>query len=138
HARGIVLGGLRPELVYIDGERVTGIAPRCDVFHATMSKPDYGVPLCFPHVYFAPEVLARPEEPPTAAADVFALAAMIAYWHTGKHPFEGEYTANVVAIVSGQRTVWRGDAALGAIVGAGVAPVAQRSTLERLLKQLRG
>ncbi len=136
HARGIVLGGLRPELVYIDGDRVTGIAPRCDVFHAKMTKPDYGVPLCFPHVYFAPEVLARPEDPPTPAADVFALAAMIAYWHTGEHPFTGDYTANVIAIMSRQRTAWRGDAKLGAIVEAGLLPLPGRTTLDRLVAML--
>ncbi len=136
HARGIVLGGLRPELVYIDGDRVTGIAPRCDVFHAKMTKPDYGVPLCFPHVYFAPEVLARPEDPPTPAADVFALAAMIAYWHTGEHPFTGDYSANVIAIMSRQRTPWRGDAKLGAIVESGLLPLPGRTTLDRLVAML--
>ncbi len=137
HARGLVLGGLRPELVFLDGDRVVGITPRCDLFHASMTKPDHGVALCFPHIYFAPEVLARPQDPATAAADVFALAAMIAFWHTGNHPFTGEYSANVMAIVTRQRTPWRGDAALGAIVESGLKPMPGRASLDGLLTALQ-
>ena len=87
HDRGLVLGGLRPELVFVADDTLTAIAPRAQAFFANATERDYGVPPCFEHVYLSPEQLAlRPPGPP---ADIFALGATLARLLTGQAPFAG-------------------------------------------------
>lgn len=121
HARGSSLGGLRPELVYLLDDSLAGIAPRCEPFLAVTEKRNYGVPPCFAEFYMSSEQLARAGAS-TQADDVFAVAAMLAKWHTGEHPYEGEYGANAIAIATGARRRWNGESSLQAILGRRLLP----------------
>jgi hypothetical protein len=87
HAAGHVLGGIRPELVYSDGDACTGVAPRAEPFLASSTERSYGVPPCFDEVYLSPEALAL--APTTHASDVFSLCATIVYLVDGAPPFAG-------------------------------------------------
>lgn len=85
--RGLVIAGLRPELVYVENARLSGVAPRAERFLGSASQPSYGVPPCFEEIYQSPEQLTlRPFGP---ASDVFSLAATLAFLFTGRPPFEG-------------------------------------------------
>ncbi|SDH86006.1 HEAT repeat-containing protein [Actinokineospora alba] len=134
HAEGITLGGLRPELIYVDGDRVTGIVPRCEPFLATASWPCYGVPPAFEHFFVAPEQLNG--DPAGAAADVFALTAVLAD-RVGGHPFTGAGTTNAIAIMVGERMPWTGEPDLGALIDAGLEPdPSRRIGLDELVARL--
>lgn len=122
HAQGLTLAGLRPELVYVDDDRVTGIAPRCEPFLVTAGEPCYGVPPCFDHFYLAPELLTAPSEPTGPAADVFSLCAILGHWVAGEHPFAGEGISQGIAIMTGNRRPWHGDPAVGALIDGGLEP----------------
>jgi hypothetical protein len=129
HARSTCLGGLRPELVYVSGDEVTGVAPRCESFLATARPREYGVAQAFSHFYFSPERLARPDDPATPEGDVFALAAMMAYWNVGEHPFLRDYAANAISIMTQQRR-WGMDPWLAGPIDEAMRPVPQRMSLE--------
>jgi hypothetical protein len=88
HAAGHVLGGIRPELVYSDGQRCTAIAPRAEPFLARSTTREYGVPPCFVEIYLSPEALSL--SPVTAASDVFSLCATLVYLFDGAPPFPGD------------------------------------------------
>lgn len=121
HAAGIVLRGLRPELIYVDGPRITGVAPRCEEFMATSTPPSSGVLHPFLRYYLAPEILRL--QPVTPAADVFSLGAILGELATGEHPFEGEHILDQLYAVTGNaRRPWRGPDPLRAIVDRAVAP----------------
>jgi len=134
HARGFVLGGLRPQLIYVDGDHVIAIAPRCEPFLATAQPRGYGVAPCFDDCYVAPEVLAS--EPATPASDVFSLCAVLARWATGEHPFDGVGATQIVSIATGRRRAWRGDRLLGLILDGGLAAVEDRTSLADLIGRL--
>jgi hypothetical protein len=141
HATAAVVRGLRPELVYLEGDPsapvLAGIAPRCEAFLTTAEPRGYGVPPCFDHFYQAPEVLARPFDAPSPRADVFSLCAVLAHWVSGEPPFQGEGAMQAIAIATGQRRRWRGPAALGAILDAGLHPLPeQRTSLSELVTSL--
>jgi len=141
HAAGCALGGLRPELVYVESRTaliVTAIAPRAERFWATAERRSYGVPPCFEQFFQAPELLARPFDPPGAAADVFSLAAMLAGWLAGEHPFEGDGADQAISIAIGRRRAWRGPAELAAILDGGLAvDPSVRTPLDVLTAELR-
>ena len=121
HRRGIVLRGIRPELVYVDGARVTAIAPRCEELWSTSTPPSSGVITPFSHFYLAPEILRI--KPPTRASDVFSLGAILAELVTGEHPFEGDFiTESLFAITGNKRRPWRLPDNLRAIVDRVLAP----------------
>jgi hypothetical protein len=87
HDRGLVLGAIRPELVYLDGSGLAGITPRAERFFVGATERTYGVPPCFDEVYLAPEQLSlRAPGPP---ADVFSLGATLARLFIGRAPFAG-------------------------------------------------
>jgi len=125
HAGGEVIRFLRPELVYADevagGLRLSGIAPRAEAFVAE-ATPAYGMGPLFDSVFAAPEVLAMaPVVGP--AADVFSLAAMVGFWLTGEHPFDGETpVAQLGAIAAGRGRMWNGPVALGMVLADGLVP----------------
>jgi hypothetical protein len=136
HARGHVLVGLRPELVYVDGDAFTGVAPRCEPFLATSERRDYGVAPCFDQFFMAPEVLSHPDEPPSPAADVFSLSAILALWLTGEHPFEGEGMLQAMAISAGQRRALEIALRFRPVLENGLAPREARMTLDQLIDTL--
>ncbi len=141
HATAAVVRGLRPELIYLDGNptapRLAGLAPRCEAFLTTAEPRCYGVPPCFDHYYQAPEVLARPYDAPSPAADVFSLCAIIAHWISGEHPFHGEGAMQAISIATGNRRTWRGPVAIGAILDTGLRPSpGARTSLSELVASL--
>jgi ADP-ribosyl-[dinitrogen reductase] hydrolase len=79
---GVVLAGIRPELVYHDGAAVTGVAPRGAAF--LRARPGLASP--WHALYEAPEI-ARGREP-TPAADVFSACAALAFLLRRASPFE--------------------------------------------------
>lgn len=102
HARGFALGGVRPELIYAeprDGElALTAIAPRAVGFFATGGALDAGNEPAFDDVY-EPIDLAVGRRLPTAAADVFTLAAGLGTLIAGRHPFAtGSWAVQVDAM----------------------------------------
>jgi hypothetical protein len=140
HAAGLAIGGLRPELVYVGSAAVpvmTGIAPRAERFWTTGKQRSYGVAPCFDQFFLAPELLARPHDPPAARADVFSIAAMLALWVTGEHPFDGEGPGQAIAIATGRRRPWRGPADLAAIFDGALTPdPSARMPLDALVEAL--
>jgi len=92
HRGGSVVHGIRPELVYVariqDRLALTGIAPRCERFHAGATPPARGVRPSFDDVYLAPEQVGLRDAGP--AADVFCLCALLARLVIGVYPFEGD------------------------------------------------
>ncbi len=119
---GRPLAGLRPELVYVDEAGLTAVAPRCEPFHSTATRPCYGIIRCFPAPYFPPEMFTNHEAPPSAAGDIFAIGAILCRWVTGEHPFEGEHDAQLFALAANRRRRWTGPPALGELVDRCLAP----------------
>jgi serine/threonine protein kinase len=140
HAAGLLLLFLRPELVYIDEREgalhVSGVVPRPDLF-VTGATAAYGAKPLFDHLFAAPEVLAM-QASVTAAADVFSLAAVVAVWVTGEHPFAGDTpTAQLGAIVNGRRRPWRGPAGLELVLARALdRRPAARPSLPALVRDL--
>src|SRR4029079_5821523 len=118
---------------------VTAIAPRAERFWVTARQRCYGVPPCFAQFFQAPELLARPRAP-TPACDAFSIAAMLALWLSGEHPFAGEGAAQAIAVATGRRQAWRGPAAvasLAAILAGALAPdPSARTSLDALIDAL--
>lgn len=124
HRAGTVLGGVRPELIYVARVRdrliLTGLAPRCERFHAGATASPRGVVPCFADVYLAPEVLGRGE--PRAASDVFSICAVIARLVGGEYPFEGDSLyAKAEAILASRRRRLAGPMALVGLLAHGLA-----------------
>jgi hypothetical protein len=141
HAGGAVIRFLRPELVYVvegagGGVELGGIVPRAEAFVAG-ATPCYGVAPLFDSVFAAPEVLAMAPAV-GAAADVFSLAAVVGFWVTGEHPFEGHTpVAQLGAIASGRGRIWNGPVALGMVLADGLDPdPAARPALADLVRAL--
>jgi hypothetical protein len=121
HGYGWALAGMRPELVFVDGDDpvFTEVAPRAEIFYQTSSPSSVGAPHPFDHLFMAPEVLALRKA--DAAADVFSLCAMLAAW-TDAPPFEGDgAAAQLFAITAGKRRPYRGPHQLRALIDAGLA-----------------
>jgi hypothetical protein len=139
HARGVAIGGLRPELIYGWGTlpQLAGVAPRCERFWITAKSPSPGVVSPFPCFYLAPELLRRPFDPPAPAADVFSLYAILAHWLAGEHPFEGEANQQILTIAAGRRRPWRGSEDDGDTIALGLADDPDdRQDLDTLIRWL--
>jgi serine/threonine protein kinase len=95
-ARGEVIRGLRPELVYLDRGLVVAAAPRAERF--AMSAPesrDVSPTSPFETLYCGPESVSG--ENATAAYDVFSCCAMFLYLLTRRAPFPGANVMHQVA-----------------------------------------
>jgi hypothetical protein len=143
HTAGGAIGGLRPELIYLDSltrPTVTGIAPRAEQFWLTAAPRSYGVPACFDQFFQAPEQLAQPFDRPAAGADVFALGALLVYWLTGQHPFDGEGMVQAMSIAIGRRRASArvAPAFEGITSRALMADPTDRSSLDALIRELEG
>jgi hypothetical protein len=113
HAKGIVLYGIHPRLVFVDGARVA-IAPRAVRFLLGMRVTRGG--LCLNELYLPVEVWRGAHAGP--AVDVFALCALGRFAISGVHPFAGEtFNEAVAAIASG---------ALPAAIGTPLGRVLER------------
>ncbi len=120
-ARGEILWGLRPELIYVDaGGRLTGLAPWCERFWALAPTPGTGVLPCFDDLYLAPEILAGGIASP--ASDMFSLCVTLATAASNAHPFAARsYMAQITAIATGARGPWTGPPELAALLERGLA-----------------
>jgi hypothetical protein len=99
HAAGHIVYGVRPELIYVDSSRaLTGLAPRCERFWSLATRPDYGVPLAFDELYFAPELAAGRDAVP--ASDVFSLCAVLFHAIAGAHPFAASSPMMQIAAIA--------------------------------------
>jgi serine/threonine protein kinase len=120
HATGLVVGSLRPELIFVDGGgRLSGLAPFSELFFRGIAPLSTGLRYPFDDLYMAPELVrgAAPEP----ASDVFCLAASFLRWRLGRYPFPGDsFLERIRALASGR---------LRAEVGALTLPPAIRQAL---------
>jgi hypothetical protein len=131
-AAGHVLGGLRPEAIWIDGGGTLTLAPRAVPFWER-GRSDAGLVPATRTEFRSPERL-RGAGAPSAADDVFALAATVVVWLTGEHPFAGDtHDDHVRAIVLGERAARTGDPVLEAALG----PASGRPSMRELGAALR-
>lgn len=95
HARGLVLGGIRPEAVYLAGPRGArprvALAPRFLPFWRSCRDPDSGLHWPLRFACESPEVCVG--KPATEASDVFSTALLVAWLvdvrEAGAPPLEG-------------------------------------------------
>jgi serine/threonine protein kinase len=121
HQRGFALGGLHPELIYLD-ERMglTGIVSRPLQFAATARPPSYGLRPLFRASYDPPELLSAGKREP--AGDVFSLSALMAHLVSGQHPYQGERrVSQVISILQGGRREFAGPARWRPLLDRGLA-----------------
>ena len=145
HERGVVVYGVRPELVWAENWNVdrdardrelsiTGITPYTMYFLLGM-KPARGG-LCLDDAYSPREVWLKQACGP--AVDVFGLCALGYFLQTGRPPFpaEGNFNRAIEAILVGVQPDWTG-VALANILAPGLAPEpSQRPTLAWLTSKL--
>lgn len=138
HRQGRVVTGLRPELIFAALTptpaahqhrpgwgpflpRPTALLPRCEPFLRTAARPCYGFGPPFEQLYQAPELLALRE--PTPAADVFSLAAILAWMTSGAYPFPGgSLLERMAALMAGAWSRGAASAALDALLARALAP----------------
>ncbi|MFN3200142.1 MAG: hypothetical protein ACE366_17220 [Bradymonadia bacterium] len=111
HKKRYVLGGIRPELVFVRREHerwvFSGIAPRCEAFISTAETLCHGALPLFEHLYLAPEMITHPSRAPTTAADIFSACATISFWMTGQYPFAGStFIERIMSLTHGKRRPW--------------------------------
>ncbi len=108
HARGLALGGLRPELCYAErasgGLALSGVVPRAIAFFHTGGAIDaYNVP-AFAHVFEPPDMTLS-SRPPSPAADVYTLAGGLGWLATGRRAFPGDnWSQQAVAMATADGT----------------------------------
>jgi hypothetical protein len=139
HGKGLVILGIRPELVYgrphpSGGVGLAGVAPRAPLFLDTAAPSSSGA-RAMAEPYRAPEdlILTRPEP----RSDVFCLCATL--WHLvgGRHPFGTTPPEQLQRIHSGALEPWNGSEELGAVLRAGLEPdPIRRLTVDELTTRL--
>lgn len=138
HRQGRVVTGLRPELIFAALTptpaaqqhrpgwgpflpQPTALLPRCERFLRTAERPCYGFGPPFEQLYQAPELLALRE--PTPAADVFSLAAILAWMTSGAYPFPGgSLLERMAALMAGAWNRGAASPALVALLARALAP----------------
>jgi hypothetical protein len=134
HTAGGAVGGIRPEAIWADGEQIT-VAPRATRLWE-LGRSDAGIAPAYDSVFLSLERLTGAG--PGPADDVFAVAATVAAWATGEHPFEGDgHGGQLLAIAGGERRAWRGPPALGRALLASLGPAAGRPDAAALAAALR-
>jgi hypothetical protein len=88
---GVVLAHVRPELMWADGNTVTGLSTRAIELFRRKRGELRQQPL-FDRHYHAPEIHADPDD----RAVAYALAVMVAEWATGQYPFPTLYAPDGV------------------------------------------
>jgi hypothetical protein len=136
HARGFVLGGLAPEVIYVDDElRFTALTPRSRRFVASVELRSGGLrSYKLPYSGYEALVLGRPS---LEAGDVFALCASLFHAAAGAHPFGAQLPEIFQRITTSSPLRFPGSAALGDVLASGlVADPAQRPTPAQLADAL--
>ena len=125
-AAGQVLGGLRPETVYIARDAITGVAPRAEQFARGMLEERVAAAPIYPFdaPYEPREVVAG--EPPTSAGDVFSACATIGFAMLRRSPFNGDGMLDqLLAIATGDFALPPGlPDEVATAMRAGLAPLA--------------
>jgi hypothetical protein len=144
HAAGLVLQGLRPELVYVargpSGPVITGAVPRWAAFAAGATWPrELVTEYPFAAVYAAPDVAAGAA--PTPAADVFSVCAVLLYLLRRRLPHQDAGDAPMAQVEHMQhRPPPRVDelpSPLGDVVRDGLHPEAHhRATFDAIIAAL--
>jgi serine/threonine protein kinase len=101
HALGLAVGGIRPELVFVDKEDfgAVSLAPRGEGFLALGRPRREASSILFERLFLAPEQATKPQA--SAAADVFCLGAALTTW-LGHYPFgDGQRAEQLGAIMAG-------------------------------------
>ncbi len=126
HARGHTLGGafLDPEVVYLEGCRLSAIAPRGPLARARAARAfrgNYNPPLPPPPHLFSPEAVRGLDAGPPA--DVFSLCACLHWWITDRSMYgdHAHFMDVLRAVIDGARVALDLPAPLAAIVDAGTA-----------------
>lgn len=137
HAAGARLGGIRPELVYVDDAgSLAGIVPRGPTF--IMAAPIARGLRSYRTPYLSPEeLLARTA---TITSDVYSLCATLWYAATKLHPCGDpqDVSGLVARMATGQLGDWPGSPALGEALKRGLAlDPATRPTATQLAAQLQ-
>lgn len=136
HQAGLVVGSLRPELVFVDDDdRLTGVAPYSEIFFRDVAPQSRGIRYPFEELYMAPELVQV--APFGEAADVFCLAACYVRWVSGRYPFAGAtFLERVMALAEAKLAPDIAPEALPAMIRAGLrAAPEQRPTLRELMAQ---
>jgi serine/threonine protein kinase len=135
---GEVLGGIRPELVYVGPElQITGIAPRAELLAGTTVPPLDLLPSSpFDAMYGSPELLGG--GPLTPAADLYSACSLFLYVVTRSAPFgSGDgVIAQFLAMQRGAPEIPSSvPASIAAVVRAGLAvdPASRPSAQELLV-----
>jgi len=112
HARGLALGGLRPELCYADsasgGMAVSAVAPRAIGFFHTGGRIDAGNMPAFDRVFEPPDMTLS-SRPPSPASDVFTLAGALGFLASGRMPFPGDSWAQQAVAMTAADGSWGED-----------------------------
>lgn len=84
---GLSIGhGLPPELVYLDGGKLAGVAPRLFALRACVSQT-----LTWGYSWFSPYAPPTRERRPTRHDDAYAIGMVLRYWLTGAPPLANVY-----------------------------------------------
>lgn len=140
HARGVLVRGIRPELVYVDAGiggagRLAGLVPRAALLLDTTRPASHGVQILA-------DLYRGPEDPfnfaPVPRSDVFALCATLFALVAGHHPF-GEYPPEQMDNLMADRVrPYPGSPVVGAVLSAGlVRDPARRLDLADLVTRLQ-
>lgn len=116
------LDGLRPESIWVDRGRLTGLTHRWPLFLDLARNTCAGALSPFDDLYLAPEILGA-EAGPSPRSDIWLLSVLLHTWFSGRFPFE--YTSMVeciIAIRAGQTLPFKGPVALADMVSRGVRP----------------
>jgi hypothetical protein len=121
HERSIVLGGLAPEMIYVDDAlRFTQLTPRSRCFVASVKLRSGGRP-CYDLPYAGYEALVLGRDG-GEAGDVFALCASLFHAVTGTHPFGEQLSEVYQRVVAKQPLPYPGSPPFGAILARGLDP----------------
>lgn len=123
HAAGLLVRGIRPELVYVDAgiggaARLVALVPRAPLFLDATRPASFGVPL-MSALYRAPEDLFKLA--PEPRSDVFALCATLFTLTAGCHPFGEHPGEQLDRMTEGNLVAHPRGGPLAAILAAGLA-----------------
>jgi hypothetical protein len=139
HAAGELVGAIRPELVYVDDNRdLSALVPRGPRFIATAAQPMHGR-----RTYAVPysDGTALTTLQPSAASEVFAIAATLFTLRTGSHPFgdERDPVAIFKRIVMGAADRWPAEDSVAKVLDAALdREASKRPSAADLAAALRG
>ena len=140
HERGVLVRGIRPELIYCHAgpggaARLVALAPRAQLFLMTAQPASSGVPI-LSDLYLAPEDIFQLA--PQPRSDVFALCAALFFLTSGVHPFGDHPSVQMGRVMAGTIEPHPGSSRLRTALTAGLgADPARRPEPAALARALR-